>query len=339
MIIVLRPEAGAGDAQAFLRQIESRGLQPLYLPGVERLVLGALGDERALAGLNLENHPLVESVKPILTPYKRVSRELQRHDTQVDIGAVTVGGNGFVVIAGPCAVETRAQMAATANAVRAAGAQVLRGGAFKPRTSPYSFQGHGADALALLAEAADAEGMPAISEIVDAGDLALLERHVQALQIGARNMQNFRLLQAVGRSRLPVLLKRGMAATVEELLLAAEYIVNAGNPNVILCERGIRTFETATRNTLDLNAVALLKRRTHLPVLVDPSHGTGLRELVAPLCKAAIGAGADGVIVEVHCDPSAALSDGAQSLDPQGFARLMREIEPFVAAAGRELVS
>lgn len=337
MIIVLKPEANADDAQEFLRRIEHLGLQPLYLPGVERTVLGALGDERVLRDLNFESHPLVESVKPILTPYKRVSRELQRHDTQVDLGAVAIGGRDFAVIAGPCAVETREQITATAAAVHGAGARVLRGGAFKPRTSPYSFQGHGRDALALLAEAAGAFGMPVISEIVDSADLPLMERHVQALQVGARNMQNFRLLRTVGRSRLPVLLKRGMAATIEELLLAAEYIVDAGNPNVILCERGIRTFETATRNTLDLNAVAVLKRRTHLPVIVDPSHGTGIRELVIPMAKAAVGAGADGLIVEVHCDPTAALSDGPQSLHPEDFARLMRELKPFVHAAGREL--
>lgn len=337
MIIVLKPEAAANDADALLRRIENQGLKPLYLPGVERIVLGALGDERTLQALNLDAHPLVESIKPILTPYKQVSRELQSHDTRVDIGNVTVGGPGFVVMAGPCAVETRDQLAATAAAVRARGALILRGGAFKPRTSPYSFQGHGEEALRLLAQAAAEQDMPVVSEIVDASDLALLEKHVQALQVGARNMQNFRLLQAVGRSHLPVLLKRGCAATVEELLLAAEYIVNAGNPNVILCERGIRTYETATRNTLDLNAVALLKRRTHLPVIVDPSHGTGIRELVLPMSCAAIGAGADGLIVEVHCDPESALSDGAQSLDPAQFGELMRQVAPFAKAAGREV--
>lgn len=339
MIIVLKPETDASDAERILQQIESHGLKPLYLPGVERIVLGALGDERVLQALNLESHPLVESIKPILTPYKQVSRELKRHDTQVDIGGVTIGGPQFVVMAGPCAVETREQVAATAKSVRAAGALVLRGGAFKPRTSPYSFQGHGEEALAMLAAAAKEQDMPVVSEIVDAADLPLLERHVDALQIGARNMQNFRLLQTVGRSPLPVLLKRGIAATIEELLLAAEYIVNAGNPNVILCERGIRTFETATRNTLDLNAVALLKRRSHLPVVVDPSHGTGIRELVAPMSKAAIGAGADGLIIEVHCDPAKALSDGAQSLQPEQFTQLMADIAPFVKAAGREVAA
>lgn len=339
MIIVLKPEATPEDARAMLARIEGSGLQPLYMPGSERTVLGALGDERVLRELNLDGHPLVESVKPILTPYKRVSRELQRHDTQVDVGAVTVGGREFVVIAGPCAVESQEQIGSSAAAVKRAGARILRGGAFKPRTSPYSFQGHGGDAVGLLAEAGATTGLPVVTEIVDSADLAMLEGRVQALQVGARNMQNFRLLQAVGRSRLPVLLKRGMAATVEELLLAAEYIVDAGNPNVILCERGIRTFETATRNTLDLNAVALLKARTHLPVVVDPSHGTGLRELVAPMACAAVGAGADGVIVEVHCDPARALSDGAQSLDPRGFGELMRRLAPFVRAAGREFTT
>lgn len=339
MIIVLRPEASEEQARTILSRIEESGLQPLYLPGAERTVLGALGDERVLAALNLESHPLVESVKPILTPYKRVSREMQGHDTRVDIGPVTLGGREFVVIAGPCAVENAAQIDTTAAAVKAAGATVLRGGAFKPRTSPYSFQGHGGDALGLLASAARVNGLPVVSEIVDAADLELMEEHVQALQVGARNMQNFRLLQAVGRSHLPVLLKRGMSATVEELLLAAEYIVDAGNPRVILCERGIRTFETATRNTLDLNAVALLKQRSHLPVVVDPSHGTGIRDLVAPMAKAAIGAGADGLIIEVHNNPSAALSDGPQSMNPEGFTQLMAAIRPFVAAAGRVLAA
>jgi len=339
VIIVLKPEATADDAQAFLRRIEDAGLQPLYLPGSERTVLGALGDERVLARLNLESHPLVESLKPILTPYKRVSREMQGHDTRVDIGPVTVGGREFVVMAGPCAVESAAQIGATAAAIKSAGAVVLRGGAFKPRTSPYSFQGHGGEALELMAEAAREHGLPIVSEIVDPSDLALMEQHVDALQVGARNMQNFRLLQAVGRSHLPVLLKRGIAATIEELLLAAEYILDAGNPNVILCERGIRTFETATRNTLDLNAVALLKQRSHLPVVVDPSHGTGIRDLVPPMAKAAIGAGADGLIIEVHIDPAAALSDGPQSMNPQGFAELMQGIRPFVTAAGRELAA
>lgn len=339
MIIVLKPAATQEDAQLLLDRIKTAGLQPLYLPGVERIVLGALGDERVLRTLSLDGHPLVESIKPILTPYKRVSREMQRHDTQIDIGPVTVGGRGFVVMAGPCAVETRAQVDATAAAVQAAGARVLRGGAFKPRTSPYAFQGHGGDALLLLADAGRAHGLPVVTEVVDPADVELVAEHADALQVGARNMQNYRLLQAVGRSARPVLLKRGMSATIEELLLAAEYIVDAGNPNVILCERGIRTFETATRNTLDLNAVALLKLRTHLPVVVDPSHGTGIRELVAPMAKAAIGAGADGLIIEVHCDPASALSDGAQSLDPAGFVRLMRGIEPFVRAAGRELAA
>ncbi|MCA1798253.1 MAG: 3-deoxy-7-phosphoheptulonate synthase [Xanthomonadaceae bacterium] len=335
MIIVLKPEATHDDAQAMLRVIEAQGLQPLYLPGVERIVLGALGDERVLRTLRLDGHPLVESVKPILTPYKRVSREMQRHDTQIDISSVTVGGRGFVVMAGPCAVENHGQVNATAAAVRESGARVLRGGAFKPRTSPYAFQGHGEDALKLLADAGRAHDMPIVTEVVDPADVELVAEHADALQVGARNMQNYRLLQAVGRASRPVLLKRGMSATIEELLLAAEYIMDAGNPNVILCERGIRTFETATRNTLDLNAVAVLKLRSHLPVVVDPSHGTGVRELVAPMAKAAIGAGADGLIIEVHCDPASALSDGAQSLDPDGFARLMREIAPFVEAAGR----
>jgi len=337
MIIVLRPEATKAHADDLLARIQSLGLRPLYMPGTERVVLGAIGDERVLERLHLENHPMVETVTHILAPWKLVSREMHPHDTLVSIGGAAVGGSRFVVIAGPCSVESRDQMGRTARAVAAAGAAGLRGGAYKPRTSPYSFQGLGPEGLTILREVADETGLPAVTEVVEVGDVELVERHADAFQCGARNMQNFRLLKALGQSRKPVILKRGMAARIEDLLLAAEYILAEGNPNVILCERGIQTFETATRNTLDLNAIPLIKQRSHLPVIVDPSHGTGLRELVAPMAKAAAAAGADGLLIEVHCAPEEALSDGRQSLYPAQFETLMRELEPFVRAAGKSL--
>ena len=337
MIIVLRPDATKSDADALLDKIEAAGLKPLYMPGSERTVLGALGDERVLGTLHLENHPLVESVTPVLSPYKLVSREMRPHDTLVDLNGVTVGGEQFVVIAGPCAVESYEQTKTTAEAVKEAGARAMRGGAYKPRTSPYSFQGLGEEGLTILDRVANEVGLPAVTEVVEVADVEQVEAHASAFQVGARNMQNFRLLKTLGQSRLPVILKRGMAAKVDDLLMAAEYILAEGNPNVILCERGIKTFETATRNTLDLNAIPYLKAKSHLPVVVDPSHGTRIREFVAPMAKAAVACGADGLLIEVHCDPSVALSDGQQSLYPEQFAQLMRELEPFVAAAGRTL--
>ncbi len=337
MIIILKPAATKKDADEIIGQISALGLKPLYLPGVERTVLGAIGDERVLAGLHLESHPLVERVTPILTPYKLVSREMHPEDTVVMIGGVPVGGKRFTVIAGPCAVESRDQMFATAEAVKMAGAHCLRGGAYKPRSSPYSFQGLGVKGLHILREASERTGLPVVTEVLEAGDVGTVGRWADAFQVGARNMQNFRLLTKLGRSRKPVILKRGMAATVEDLLLAAEYIVSEGNPNVILCERGIRTFETATRNTLDLNAIPFIKQHSHLPVIVDPSHGTGVRDFVAPMAKAAVACGADGLLIEVHRNPKEALSDGKQSLYPDQFVRLMQELRPFVEAAGRTL--
>ncbi len=337
MIIVLKPEATKENADELMEKIASLGLRPLYMPGTERVVLGAIGDERVIDRLHLENHPMVETVQRVLAPYKLVSREMHPHDTIVPLGRSMVGGAGFTVIAGPCAVETREQMTETARVVKAAGASALRGGAYKPRTSPYSFQGLGREGLEILREVARETGLPAVTEVVEVADVETVEEYADAFQCGARNMQNFRLLSALGESRKPVILKRGMAARIEDLLLAAEYVLAAGNPNVILCERGIQTFETATRNTLDLNAVPLIKRRSHLPVLVDPSHGTGIRELVGPMAKAAAACGADGLLIEVHCNPEEALSDGRQSLYPDQFATLMRELAPFVAAAGKTL--
>ncbi len=337
MIIILKPDATRKDADEIISQIDSVGLKPLYMPGTERTVLGAIGDERVLASLHLESHPLIERITPILTPYKMVSRDLHPQDTVVDVGGVPVGGKRFVVFAGPCAIESHEQMLDTARAVKEAGARCLRGGAYKPRSSPYSFQGLGLEGLKILQEVSQQTGLPAATEVVETSDVSVVEQHAAAFQVGARNMQNFRLLTMLGKSRTPVVLKRGMAASVEDLLMAAEYIVSEGNPNVILCERGIRTFETATRNTLDLNAIPYIKQHSHLPIIVDPSHGTGVRDFVAPMAKAAVACGADGLLIEVHTNPRAALSDGQQSLNPDQFSVLMQELRPFVEAAGREL--
>jgi 3-deoxy-7-phosphoheptulonate synthase len=337
MIIVLKPEATSTEAADLMAQISALGLRPLHMPGSERVVLGALGDERVLERLHLDNHPVVESVKPILAPYKLVAREMHPGDTVVSLGGVDIGGERIAVIAGPCAVESAEQMRKSGRAAVEAGARVLRGGAFKPRTSPYSFQGLGREGLEILKSTAGELGVPTLTEVVDVADVELVDRYADGFQAGARNMQNFRLLKALGQSRKPVVLKRGMAARIDDLLLAAEYILAEGNPNVILCERGIQTFETATRNTLDLSAVPAIKARSHLPVLVDPSHGTGVREYVAPMSKAAIACGADGLLIEMHHDPVHALSDGKQSLYPAQLAALVRELGAFAAAAGRSL--
>ena len=337
MIIVMKPDATPEHISALLERIEAKGLKPLHMPGAERVVLGALGDERVLAELGLEGDPMVESVKPILSPYKLVSRELHPHDTIVRIGDASFGGGRFGLIAGPCAIESEHQLLASATAAKAAGARVLRGGAYKPRTSPYAFQGLGVEGLELLEQVGRELGLPVVTEVIESGDVEIVARHADALQVGARNMQNFALLKAVGRAGKPVILKRGMSAKVEDLLLAAEYVLAAGNDQLILCERGIRTFETATRNTLDLAAVPLLKAKSHLPVIVDPSHGTGIRDLVAPMALAAAAAGADGLMVEVHVDPATALSDGPQSLYPDQMLALGKQLEGLLHALGRTL--
>ena len=337
MIIVLKPKADEAVADEISAQIEEKGCKPLLMPGSERVVLGALGDERVLAELNLESHPMVEQVRPILSPYKLVSREARHEDSAVRIGNAPLGAGHFGVIAGPCAVENLEQMQKTAAAVKASGAIALRGGAFKPRTSPYSFQGLGLEGLKILQQVSKESGLPTVTEVVEVQDVEAVAEYADCFQVGARNMQNFRLLTALGQSRKPVILKRGMAAKLDDLLLAAEYIVSEGNEKVILCERGIRTFETATRNTLDLNAIPYLKQKTHLPVIVDPSHGTGVREFVTPMAFAAAACGADGLIVEVHIDPKSARSDGQQTLFPEQFTQLMGQLEPFVAAAGRTI--
>ncbi len=337
MIIVMKPEASQEVVDQLLARIEAKGLKPLHMPGSERVVLGALGDERILAELQLEAEPFVESVKPILAPYKLVSRELHPHDTIVRIGDASFGGGRFGLIAGPCAVENEAQILASAKAAKAAGARVLRAGAYKPRTSPYAFQGLGVDGLILLAKVGREVGLPVVTEVIESADVDAVAAHADALQVGARNMQNFALLKAVGRSGKPIILKRGMSARIEDLLLAAEYVLAAGNDQLILCERGIRTFETATRNTLDLSAVPILKAKSHLPVIVDPSHGTGKRELVTPMALAAAAAGADGVMVEVHIDPPSALSDGPQSLYPDQMLALGQQLDALLGVLGRSL--
>jgi len=337
MIIILKPGTTKEEAQELCDKIDSLGLKSLNMPGTERTVLGALGDERVLGKLHLENDPRVEEVKEILAPYKLVSRELHPHDTVVQIGNASIGGGKFMVIAGPCAVESVEQMRNTGSAVKEHGAAALRGGAFKPRTSPYSFQGLGHEGLAILQQVSKELDIPAVTEVVEVGEVEAVVEHAAALQVGARNMQNYQLLKMLGRCDKPVILKRGMAATIKDLLLAAEYIMSEGNENVVLCERGIRTFETATRNTLDLNAVPFIKQRSHLPVLVDPSHGTGIRDMVAPMARAAVACGADGIMVEVHHNPTEALSDGAQSLFPSQFEEMMAGLKPFVEAAGKKL--
>jgi 3-deoxy-7-phosphoheptulonate synthase len=304
---------------------------------VERTIVGAIGDERILREVALEALPGVEKVLPILKPFKLASRDFKPEKSVISVNGVEVGGKRLAVIAGPCSVEGREMVLEMARAVKAAGAHLLRGGAFKPRTSPYTFQGLGEEALRYLAEAREATGLPIVTELMDPRDAPLVLKYADLIQIGARNMQNFRLLKEVGSHRKPVLLKRGMSSSIKELLMSAEYILSEGNYNVILCERGIRTFEDFTRNTLDLSAVPALKSLTHLPVIVDPSHGTGKWDLVPPMALAAVAAGADGLMVEVHPKPEDALSDGPQALVPKRFERLMADLTALAPVVGRTL--
>jgi 3-deoxy-7-phosphoheptulonate synthase len=337
MIIVMHAGAVAADLDRVVSRVESLKLRPHVIVGTERTVVAVVGDERDATGAGFETLPGVASVLPILAPYKVASREVQAETTLVKAGPLEVGGSRIGVIAGPCSVESVEQIVGTARAVKAAGATGLRGGAFKPRTSPYSFQGMKEKGLELLAEARQATGLAVVTEVVAPEDVPLVARYADVLQIGARNMQNYRLLEAVGRTQTPVLLKRGPAATVEELLLAAEYILDAGNLQVMLCERGIRTFETHTRFTLPLATVPWLHARTHLPVVVDPSHGTGHANLVESMAAASVAAGADGLIIEVHPDPKCASSDGAQTLDFAAFGRMMDVCRRVAVAVGRSL--
>ncbi|MGO0123105.1 3-deoxy-7-phosphoheptulonate synthase [Desulfothermobacter acidiphilus] len=326
MIVVMQRGAASREVQQVEERLRELGFATHPIVGVERTVIGAIGDRRDDLLELVANLPGVERVVPVLRPYKLVAREVKEETTAIKVGKALIGGSEVVVIAGPCAVESEMQLLTTAKAVKEAGAHLLRGGAFKPRTSPYSFQGLGEEGLKLLAQAREATGLPVVTEVVDTRDVELVARYADVLQVGARNMQNFRLLQEVGQAGKPVLLKRGLAATVEEWLMAAEYIAAAGNQQIILCERGIRTYETSLRNTLDLSAVPLLKELSHLPIIVDPSHATGNQRMVLPLARASIAAGADGLMIEVHSDPARALSDGPQSLTPPQFAQLMEEV-------------
>ncbi|MBW3552000.1 MAG: 3-deoxy-7-phosphoheptulonate synthase [Gemmatimonadetes bacterium] len=340
MIIVTKPGITEPELERIRERVEAAGLRTHLSRGEQRVIVGCIGDEAALREVPLLSLPGVESVTPVLKPYKLAAREFAAAPTRVRVGdavGTTIGGRDLVVIAGPCSVEGEPMLLESARRAAAAGARVLRGGAFKPRTSPYAFRGLEEEGLRLLSRARAATGLPVVTEVMDTRHVELVAEHADVLQVGARNMQNFALLSELGRVRRPVLLKRGLSATITELLMAAEYIMALGNGDVILCERGIRTFETATRNTLDVAAIPVLKRETHLPVIVDPSHAAGRADLVAPLAFAAIAAGADGLMVEIHPDPRTALSDGDQSLDLDAFDTLMADLVPFAAAVGRGL--
>src|SRR5437870_13119212 len=333
MIVVLRSHASDEEIADVCRRIEAMGYRAHTIRGELRTVVGAIGDDRAKDRLRaLESLEYVESVAPILQPFKLASREMRSEPTRVVVDDVVVGGPRVVVMAGPCSVESREQLFEVAQKVKGAGATVLRGGAFKPRTSPYAFQGLEEEGLKLLAEARKATGLPIVTEVMEPDKVELVAAHADILQIGARNVRNFSLLNRVGECGRPVLLKRGMATGVQEFLLSAEYVLSRGNPNVILCERRIRTFETSSRFTLDLNAVPVMKRLSHLPIVVDPSHGTGHWEYVEPMAKAAVACGADGLLIEVHPRPEEALSDGPQSLKPERFALLMKSLRPVALA-------
>jgi 3-deoxy-7-phosphoheptulonate synthase len=338
VIVVMRSGATPGDIDTVERLLEARGFDVARSMGARQCVLGALGD-RAVDVREFELLPGVERVVALSRPYRLAAREANPDGTVVEGTGYAIGGPELVVMAGPCSVESEAQVREAARAVRDAGATILRGGAFKPRSSPYAFQGLGEEGLRLLRNAADAEGLGLVTEVMEPAQVRLVADWADILQVGARNMQNFPLLKELGRARKPVLLKRGLAATIEDWLLSAEYILHGGNPDVILCERGIRTFETATRNTLDLSAVPVVKRLSHLPVVVDPSHAAGYRVLVPPLARAAVAVGADGLLLEVHPDPAAALSDGPQSLDAADFRDLMDDVRRIARALDRPLAS
>ena len=338
MIIVLKQGTPRGEVDALCERIQSKyqvAANPIY--GSEQTVVGLVGDTSRVPEHEISSLDEVERVVKVQEPYKRANRKFHPDDTVVKVGGVEIGGQKVVLCAGPCSVESRAQIVSVAKAVKEAGAALLRGGAFKPRTSPYAFQGLKAEGLHYLKEAREETGLPVVSEITNPAQLDLFEEYADMLQVGARNMQNFELLKEIGRSRLPVLLKRGFSNSLQELLMSAEYIMSEGNPNVVLCERGIRTFETATRNTLDLSAIPVLKARTHLPVLVDPSHAAGIASLVEPLALAAVAVGADGLEIEVHDCPKKALSDGPQQLLPDQFAGLVAKARAVAAAVGREI--
>jgi len=338
MIIVLRPDATEEQINHIIEKVQKLGLKPHLSKGTQRTIIGVIGPEDVLQVTPLEVFPGVEKVIPVLAPYKLVSREFQSEDSVIDLGkGVKIGGKKIIVMAGPCAVENLNTLFEIAEQVKKAGATVLRGGAFKPRTSPYSFQGLGEEGLKYLNKVGNELGLVTASEVMDPRDVELVVKYVDVLQIGARNMQNFNLLKEVGLTKKPVLLKRGMSSTIKEMFMSAEYILSGGNFNVMLCERGIRTFEDSTRNTLDISTVPSVKQLSHLPIVVDPSHAAGKWGLVGPLSKAAVASGADGLIIEVHSHPEDALSDGAQSLLPSNFAALMQELKALAKAVSREI--
>lgn len=337
MIVVMKPGSTQENLEAVVQKIESAGLRTHLSKGEEVTIVGVIGDKKIIANLELQMMAGVDKTVRITEKYKLVSRDFHPEDTVIDAGGVKIGGSEIVVMAGPCAVESLDQLREAASAVKACGAKFLRGGAFKPRTSPYDFQGLGEDGLKLLRTVADEFDLRVVSEIVDKDDIEIFCRYADILQVGARNMQNFQMLKALGKCNKPVLLKRGLSATISEWLNAAEYIMSGGNEQVIFCERGIRTYETFTRNTLDLSAVAAVKELSHLPIVVDPSHGTGRWKMVAPMARAAIAAGADGLIIEVHPHPEKALSDGDQSLTPEAFRELMGNLDGIAKVMGRSV--
>ncbi len=339
MIVVMKPGANKDQVQHVIDLVREYGLKDHVIEGTDRTVVACIGDKRSVDKGAIENAPMVERIVPILAPYKMASTEVKKTKTSIKIGPekFPVGGKKVGIIAGPCSVESRDQILRTADAVKAAGAIGLRGGAFKPRTSPYAFQGMGEEGLKLLAEAREKTGLAIVTEVIGLAQVDVVAQYADVLQIGARNMQHYPLLEAVGSAGKPILLKRGMSAKLEEFLLAAEYIINAGNHNVILCERGIRTYESYVRNTLPLAVVPELNERTHLPVLIDPSHGTGHAHLVPAMCKAAIAAGADGLIIECHPDPEHAMSDGAQSMTPAALSSLMPTLKRISQAIGKDM--
>jgi 3-deoxy-7-phosphoheptulonate synthase len=337
MVVVMQERATEQEIENVVAHLVELGMDVHRSTGVSRTVLGAVGDDRHLDPRMLEVLDGVSEVLRVTEPYKLASRAFKPEGTVVTMGDVRVGGDEVIVMAGPCSAETDEQVHAAAAAVKRAGAKVLRGGAFKPRSSPYSFQGLGEQGLVMLRSAANEHDLKLVSEVMDVSQIPLVEKYCDMFQVGARNMQNFTLLRELGRTRKPVLLKRGISATIEEWLLSAEYVLSGGNGQVVLCERGIRTFESYTRNTLDISAIPVVKKLSHLPIIVDPSHGTGRRDKVAPMARAAVAAGADGLIIEVHCDPDHALSDGAQSMFPAQFDRLMAELRIIAPAIGRSI--
>lgn len=337
MIIVMSPASTQENLERVEEKITKTGLKYHLSTGDDRTIVGVIGDKKLIAGLQMNSFDGVEKTVRITEKYKLVSREFKHEDTIIDVGGLKIGAGHLTIMAGPCAVESMGQLMEAAECVKSCGAQFLRGGAFKPRTSPYDFQGLAEDGLKMLREAADKTGLKVVTEIVNINDVEIIEKYADMVQIGARNMQNFQLLKEIGRARVPVLLKRGLSATISEWLNAAEYIMAGGNEKVVLCERGIRTYETYTRNTLDLSAVAAVKELSHLPVIVDPSHGTGRWQMVPSMSRAAIAAGADGLIIEVHPHPEIALSDGDQSLTPENFRKTMEEVRSIARFMGREV--